>query len=461
MDELNPASTTLAPPPMQVVMPTELRMRRVADLLAYTHNARTHSKEQVAQIATSITEFGWTNPILTDGTDGILAGHGRVLAAQLLGLAIVPTLDVSHLTAAQRKAYVLADNKIAENAGWDLDLLKTELQDLDAQGFDLSLTGFSDKELGELMAITPDDSDQDPDEVPDTPDIPHTAPGDMWLLGPHRILCGDSCSIDAWDTLMGSEKADIVWTDPPYNVAYESKLAGSIKNDDMDDAQFRQFLIDAHTCLFAVMKSGAAIYVAHADTEGLNFRAAFHAAGLKLSGCLIWRKDSLVLGRSDYQWQHEPILYGWKPGSAHKWYGGRKNTTVMELGMESPFVRQADGSYAIAMGDRVLVVAADVVVEDMSTSILRHDKPKRSAEHPTMKPVALVERMLKHNARPREIVVDAFSGSGTTLMAAERLGMCARVMELDPKFVDVCVKRWQEYTGRRAVHAVTGAQYPC
>jgi DNA modification methylase len=209
-----------------------------------------------------------------------------------------------------------------------------------------------------------------------------------------------------------------------------------------------------------VMKPGAAIYVAHADTEGLNFRAAFNAAGLKLSGCLIWRKDSLVLGRSDYQWMHEPILYGWKPGSAHRWYGGRKNTTVVELGEGSPFVQQDDGSWAIRVGDRVMRVAGDVTVEESPSSIIYHEKPKRSAAHPTMKPVALVERQLKHNARTGDIVVDAFSGSGTTLMASDRLGMCARVMELDPRFVDVCVRRWQDYTGRRAIHAVTGTEFP-
>lgn len=445
--------------PVVVVMPDTLRMRAVSELLPYARNARTHSPAQVSQIAASMKEFGFTNPILVAGND-ILAGHGRVMAASQLGLMQVPTIDLSHLSPVQRKAYILADNKLALNAGWDLEMLKLELVDLDAAGFDLGVTGFSDQELGELMLPDPEENDKDPDAVPDAPAVPHSVPGDVWILGPHRIMCGDSCSPDAWAKLMQGEKADCVWTDPPYNVAYESKLAGSIKNDDMGDAQFRQFLIDAHNCLASVMKPGAAIYVAHADTEGLNFRAAFNAAGLKLSGCLIWRKDSLVLGRSDYQWQHEPILYGWKPGSAHKWYGGRKNTTVVDLGSDSPFVRQEDGSYAITVGDKVLRVSGDAVLSESPSSVIYHEKPKRSSEHPTMKPVALVERLLKHNARAGDLVVDAFSGSGTTLMAADRLGMVARVMELDPKFVDVCVKRWQEYTGRKAINAETGAQFP-
>lgn len=443
-----------------IVMPAELVYRPLAELLPYARNSRTHSNEQVAQIAASMKEFGFTNPVLTDGAGGILAGHGRVMAANLLGLPQVPTIPLGHLTKAQQRALVIADNKIALNAGWNLDMLRVELEDLKAEDFDLSITGFSDVELDELFEPQPEDNDKDPDAAPPAPVVPHSQPGDVWILGPHRIMCGDSCSIDAWDALMGKEKADIVWTDPPYNVAYESKLAGAIKNDDMDDAAFRQFLVDAHTCLFAVMKPGAAIYVAHADTEGLNFRAAFNAAGLKLSGCLIWRKDSLVLGRSDYQWMHEPILYGWKPGSRHRWYGGRKNTTVMELGASSPFQRQEDGSYAIVVGDQVLRVSGDAVLEESPSSVIYHEKPKRSSEHPTMKPVALVERMLKHNARAGDIVVDAFSGSGTTLMAADRLGMSARVMELDPRFVDVAVRRWQDYTGRRAVNTLTGAEFP-
>lgn len=258
---------------------------------------------------------------------------------------------------------------------------------------------------------------------------------------------------------MDGRKAHCVWTDPPYNVAYKT-AAGAIKNDDMADAAFRQFLVDLFAAVAGAMAEGASIYVAHADTEGLNFRVAFSAAGLKLSGCLIWRKDSLVLGRSDYQWAHEPILYGWKPGKRHRWFGGRKQTTVSQLGPDVGFSVRDDGRWQIAVGDNVLILEADAKVEEFVPTVLFHEKPRRSGSHPTMKPVALIERMLRNSARPGEIVLDGCAGSGSTLMAAHRLGMVARCCELDPPYVDVIVKRWQEYTGQRAVHAVTGADFP-
>jgi DNA modification methylase len=261
-----------------------------------------------------------------------------------------------------------------------------------------------------------------------------------------------------WDALMRGEVADCVWTDPPYNVAYESRLAGKIENDDLGDREFLEMLRGAFACLASVMKPGAAIYVAHADGEpGYAFRRAFREVGFKLSGCLIWRNNQLVLGRSDYQWIHEPILYGWKPGSRHRWFGGRKQVTVQELGETSPFVQQEDGTWAVRIGDQTLIVEGGAKVTGPSpSSILFHDKPSRSAEHPTMKPVALIERMLCHSARSGDLVVDAFGGSGSTLIAADRLGMSARLVELDPKFVDVIVRRWQEYTGRQGVRESDG-----
>lgn len=439
----------------------QVRAVPVADLVPYARNSRKHEPWQVDMIAASIKEFGWTNPVLVaDG--GILAGHGRVMAAQKLGLEKVPVIDLSHLTETQRRAYVIADNRLAEKGvSWDLEMLRVETDALLAEGFDLDLVGFSADELTELFGnVTEVPSENDPDEVPEVAPEPVSKPGDVWVLGPHRVMCGSSLEIDAWDRLMAGEKADICWTDPPYNVAYESKLAGSIKNDDMADAEFRQFLRDAFVALFSVMKPGAPIYVAHADTEGLNFRGAFVEAGFKLSGCLIWRKDSLVLGRSDYQWMHEPILYGWKPGAKHRWYGGRKLTTVVEHGEGGAITRLEDGRWAVRVGDSVLVVSGDAQIEELPGSVIYHEKPKRSADHPTMKPVGLIERMLRASARSGDIVIDAFGGSGSTLIAADRMGMSARLMELDPRFVDVIVRRWQAYTGRRAVHAETGAQFP-
>ena len=443
---------------MQDVGALQVRLVEVDKLAAYPRNARTHSPEQVEQIARSIQEFGWTNPILVDGDNGILAGHGRLAAALKLGLKKVPVIELSHLSEEQKRAYILADNKIALNAGWDLDLLRTELLDLKEAGFDLDLTGFSLEEINDLLLGVAVEDDKDPDDCPDAPEVAHSQLGDIWELGPHRVMCGDSTSPAAWASLMAGEKADAVWTDPPYNVAYESKLAGSIANDDMSDSQFAAFLRDVMNCLAQVMKPGAPIYVAHADTEGLNFRAAFVAAGLKLSGCLIWRKDSLVLGRSDYQWIHEPILYGWKPGSSHRWYGGRKQVTVVDLG--DPVSQLPDGRWAIVVGGRTLVLAPDAVAEELEPSVIDHPKPKRSAAHPTMKPVGLIERMLRNSARPKDIVVDAFGGSGSTLMAAERLGMSARLMELDPRFVDVICARWAHYTGRTPKNLVTGEDFP-
>jgi DNA modification methylase len=424
----------------------------VDKLIPYVNNSRTHSDEQIAQIASSIKEFGWTNPILVDGENGIIAGHGRLMAARKLGYKEVPTIELKDLTETQRKAYIIADNRLALNAGWDNEMLTIELNDLLADGFALEMLGFDKDELHVLL--NPEQLNEGlthEDDVPDLPKDPISKPGDIWICGPHKVMCGSSLEIDAWDTLMAGERADACWTDPPYNVAYESKLAGKIKNDDMNNDEFKQFLLDAYISMFSVMKEGAPIYVAHADTEGLNFRDSFIKAGFKLSGCLIWRKNSLVLGRSDYQWMHEPILYGWKPGSKHRWYGGRKLTTIVEHGESGPIQKLEDGRWAIKVGDSVLIVSGDAKLEESPSSIFFHEKPKRSGEHPTMKPVGLIEKMLKSSARPGDIVIDAFGGSGSTLIAADRLGMSARLMELDAKFVDVIVKRWEDFTGKKAV----------
>lgn len=425
------------------------QVRPVSALKPYEKNARTHSAEQVEQLTRSIKEFGFTNPLLIDETDRIIAGHGRLQAALALGMSEVPVIILTGLSEAQRRALILADNKIALNSGWDLKLLTEELADLKLEGYDLTLTGFS---LEEIDGMTPALVDEkDPDDAPDVPAEPKTKPGDVYVLGPHRLVCGDSTSMENIDRLMRGELADVCWTDPPYNVAYETK-AGKIANDDLNDNEFRDFLSGAYGCAFAALKPGAAIYVAHADTEGLNFRATFRAAGFKLSGCLIWRKDSLVLGRSDYQWQHEPILYGWKPGSRHRWYGGRKLTTMIDLDQDRmPFKRRDDGRYEIRLGDTVMVIDGAATIEELVPSVINEPKPKRSDGHPTMKPVALIERMLRNSARPGDIVLDLFGGSGSTLMAAERLGMCARLSELDPGYCDVIVARWEAYTGRKAV----------
>jgi len=427
----------------------ELKTLPVGVLVPYERNSRTHGADQIEQLMRSIKEFGFTNPLLVDEQNRIIAGHGRLQAALALRMEAVPCMVLTGLTDAQRRALILADNKLALNAGWDNELLAAELSELKLEGFDLTLTGFSLEELDAMLAdLVPEN---DPDAVPDLPAEPTTKLGDVWILGPHRVVCGDSTSVDNLDKLNQGALCDVCWTDPHYNVAYETK-AGKIANDDLSDKEFREFLVASMAAAYTQLKPGASIYVAHADTEGLNFRAAYRTAGFKLSGCLVWDKGSLVLGRSDYQWQHEPILYGWKPGSRHRWYGGRKLTTMIDLNQDKmPFTRRDDGRYEIRIGDSVMVIDGTATIEELVPSLIHEPKPKRSVGHPTMKPVALIERMLRNSARPGDLVLDLFGGSGSTLIAAERLGMCARLSELDPKYCDVIVKRYEDFTGRKAV----------
>lgn len=431
-------------------------------LIPYARNSRTHSETQVAQIAASIREFGFTNPVLVDGDGGIIAGHGRVLAARKLGLSAVPTIRIDYMTDAQKRAYVIADNKLALNAGWDDELLALELGELQAEGFDLSLTGFGPDEIDALM-LGDDDIDEngltDDDEAPSLRDRFVSKQGDIWLLGRHRIMCGDSTKIDHVQALIAGKQCDGCWTDPPYNVAYKGSNGLTIQNDSMGDDSFFAFLYDAYVCMFAALREGAPIYVAHADTEGLNFRRAFKEAGFKLSGCLIWVKNALVLGRSDYQWRHEPILYGWKPGAAHSWFGARNKTTVVES-TDMPFVRLPDGRFQIDMGDTSLIISGDdVKVEEVRGTIIRAEKPKRNGEHPTMKPVELIIGMLKNSTLRGDTVLDLFGGSGSTLIACEKTGRAARLMELDERYADVIVRRWQDFTGQKATLESTGQTF--
>ena len=392
----------------------------VADLIPYARNSRTHSEEQVTQIAASIKEFGFLNPVIVDGENGIIAGHGRVMAAKKLGMTELPAVEASHLTDAQRRAYIIADNKLALNAGWDDEMLRVEFAELTEAGFDLDLTGFSLDEIGALQIEEIPPGLTDEDAVPDVPVTPITVEGDVWLLGRHRLMCGDSTSIDALEKLCGGQAVDMWLTDPPYNVAYEGKTkdALTIKNDKMGDDSFRQFLRDAYVAADAVMKAGAVFYIWHADSEGYNFRGAANDAGWKVRQCLIWEKQTLVMGRQDYHWKHEPCLYGWKEGAGHLWAADRKQTTI-----------------------------------------LKFDRPSRSAEHPTMKPVALFEYQLLNNTKGGDIVLDSFGGSGTTMLAAEKNGRVSRLMELDPKYVDVIIKRWQDFTGKTATLEATGETF--
>jgi DNA modification methylase len=461
-------SKELAPSPSQI---PQMELRLLSSLPRYAKNARTHSAEQIQLIVGLMKEFGWTNAMLVD-KDGIVAGHGRAMAAEAIyaeggvikfpnGVDIprgmAPVMDCTGWSDAQRRAYILADNQSALRAGWDMELLKLELTDLKLEGFEIEMLGFED--LTDLL--DPDKlNENDPDVVPDVPEAAFSVMGDQWIMGPHRVRCGDSTNLDDWKALMGGELADIQVCDPPYNVAYESKLAGSIKNDSMSDGAFKEFLLGFYRCSFAVMKPGAAIYVAHADSEGINFRSGLIEAGFQLKTCLMWVKNALVLGRGDFHYRHEPILYGIKPGAKRAWFGGRKQTTVQNMGEGSPFELMPDGRYAVRNGDAVLYVDGASAVEEVPTTLLHYHKPARSAMHPTTKPVALWERLARNNARANDIIIDGFGGSGTTMIAAERLGMCSRLMEYDPRFCDVILARYAAYTGRVPVHAVTGEPFP-
>lgn len=369
-------------------------------LIPYINNAKKHSEEQVTMIASSIREFGFLNPVLIDKDRNIIAGHGRVMAAKKLGMNEVPCVYIEGLTEAQRKAYILADNRLGEIAEWDMELVTSELELLQEMDFDISLTGFE-------LQIDEDEAQED-DYEPNIPDEPRAKIGDLYQLGRHRLLCGDSTILDDVQKLVGGEEMDMLLTDPPYNVDYEGS-AGKIANDKQKDEDFVQFLTDALGNAYTVMRNGAAFHVWHADSEGYNFRTACFNAGLNVRQCLIWEKNSLVLGRQDFQWIHEPCLYGWKEGAAHSWYKNRKQTTVLHF-----------------------------------------DRPTVSKEHPTMKPILLFDYQMQCNTKPGETVLDLFAGSGTTIMAAEQNGRTAYCMEYDPRFVDVIIDRWETFTGKEA-----------
>ena len=374
-------------------------------LVPYVRNARTHSKEQILQLRASLREFGFINPVIVDKDLNIIAGHGRILAAKEEGITEVPCVFAEHLTEAQKRAYIIADNRLAMNAGWDMEMLSVEISELQGVDFDLSVLGFDEAELSKLMGDIEDvkDDDFDVDEELKKPAV--TKFGDLWFLGNHRLICGDSTKIDTFTVLMDGKQANLVVTDPPYNVNYEGS-AGKLKNDNMADEAFYTFLLSAFKNMEAVMTKDASIYVFHADTEGLNFRKAFSDAGFYLSGTCIWKKQSLVLGRSPYQWQHEPVLFGWKKAGKHNWYSDRKQTTIWEF-----------------------------------------EKPKKNADHPTMKPVPLIAYPILNSSMVNSIVLDPFGGSGSTLVACEQTERIYYTIELDEKYCDVIVKRYVEQVG--------------
>jgi len=383
----------------------EIVYKNVADLIPYARNSRTHDKDQVSQIVASIKEFGFTNPVLIDDEGLIIAGHGRVQAAQKLKLKTVPTICLDYLTEAQKKAYVIADNRLALNAGWDFDMLKIELQDLTEDSFDLSLLGFEDKEINDILS-EPTEGLVDEDETPDLVENPITVEGDIWILGNHRLMCGDSTSIDAVDKLMAGVTADMLFTDPPYNVAFNGRSGkfDVIKNDNLEETEFNNF-IDSFISIVKTL---------NLNTYYICCNWAFYGVlqlKLKPKSCIVWAKNVFGLGKG-YRHQHEFILF--------------------------------DG-----------FIDASITNESDLWNIAKDSKYK----HPTQKPVALPERAIINSSKPKNKVLDLFGGSGSTLLACEKLDRSAYLMELDPKYCDVIVQRWQEFTGQNALHLDTNKTY--
>ena len=399
----------------------------IESLIPYARNARTHSEEQVAQIAGSIREFGFTNPVLIDGDGGIIAGHGRVMGARKLGMEEVPCIRLAHLSEAQRRAYIIADNKLALNAGWDDEMLALEFQDLQGMGFDLELTGFALGDINELLAeldATPE-GETDADETPPVQAEAITKPGDVWLLGKHRIMCGDSTVAADVALLMNGQKAALMQTDPPYGIAYvanakskgQSVSHADIENDDLDGEKLQAFLEAQIRAALPSLNENCAFYLWHPMLTQGTFFAAAAAADILIHRQIIWEKPSMVFGRGDYHWQHELCFYGWRRGNRPPFYGPRNQTTLWAVGRET------------------------------------------SKDHPTAKPVDLWNPPIENHTKPGEIMFEPFSGSGSQIIAAEQTGRRCYAMELSPNYVDVAVRRWQQYTGKQAVHSVTGKSF--
>lgn len=387
---------------------TQMELVPTDRLIPYVNNARTHSAEQVNKLRASLREFGFVNPVIVDRDLNVIAGHGRILAAKEEKIPEVPCVYVDYLTEAQKKAYILADNRMAMDAGWDEELLRVEIEALQAEAFDVSLTGFDEKEITDLFKDTDgtgaEDDDFDLSEALEK--AAFVERGDVWTVGRHRLMCGDATVEEDVLKLMDGKKANLILTDPPYGVSFQSSDGLSIQNDSIKGEEFYQFLLASMQNMVSVLEPGGAAYVFHADTEGLNFRRAFVDAGLHLAGCCIWVKNSLVLGRSDYQWQHEPVLYGFLKNGKHSWYSDRKQTTIWNF-----------------------------------------DKPKRNKNHPTSKPLDLLAYPIGNSTQANAIVLDTFGGSGSTLMACEQTNRICCTMELDEKYASVILRRYVEDGG--------------
>ena len=399
---------------------TEMQLIPLGKLVPYVNNARTHSPEQLMKLRSSLREFGFINPVIIDREFNVIAGHGRIAAAKEEGIIEVPCVFADFLTEAQKKAYILADNRMALDAGWDEELLRIEIESLQGADFDVSLTGFGEDEIADLFAGDgeKDVKDDDFDLSAALEKAAFVERGDIWTVGRHRLMCGDATSAEDVAALMDGKKANLIVTDPPYNVAFKSGSGLSIQNDSMENGEFYTFLYNSFQNMAEHLEKGGAAYVFHADTEGLNFRKAFVDAGFHLAGVCIWVKNSLVLGRSDYQWQHEPVLYGFLKNGKHPWYSDRKQTTIWN-----------------------------------------YDKPKRNKNHPTSKPLDLLGYPISNSSQENAIVLDTFGGSGSTMMACEQTNRICHMMELDEKYASVILRRYVEDTGdSENVYVVRGGE---
>lgn len=413
-------------------------------LRPYENNAKIHTEEQVGQIVKSIETFGFNDPIAVDEDNMIIEGHGRQMAAVRMGLDSVPCIRLAGLTDDQKRAYIHVHNQLTLNTGFDLDILEQELQSIQLSGgIDMEAYGFDLDFSVDLHPEDFDDGETASDQDAVTP--PRCKRGQLWQLGNHRLLCGDSTNETDVDLLTGGAEMDLCITDPPYNAAYVGKTADSltIQNDSMDDGRFHRFLYDFYTQMLRALKPGGSYYIFHADSEGLNFRSALQEAGGQVKQNLVWVKNTMVLGRQDYQWKHEPCLYGWKEGAGHYFVNDRCQTTVFE------------NRFDLESMDRdQLLQTAKILQEKLehcSSTVIHENKPARNALHPTMKPVALVQRLVQNSSRRGDRVLDLFGGSGSTMMACEACGRSAYLMELDPRYCDAAIQRWETETGGKAV----------
>ena len=404
-------------------MTSEMQLVPIGKLIPYVNNARTHSKEQITKLRSSLREFGFVNPVIIDREFNVIAGHGRILAAKEENIEQVPCVFVDYLTEAQKKAYILADNRFALDAGWDEDMLRVEMEALQGMDFDISLTGFDESEIADLLSLDDGEAQEDDfDEDAALQAEPFVKTGDLWLLGKHRLLCADSTKPEDVKLLMDGKKANVCITDPPYACNYTGGTGMKIMNDNLKGEEFYQFLLSAFKNAYENLADGAAIYIFHSDAEKVNFYNAVVAAGFHYSTTCIWVKQSLVLGRFDYQMRHEPVIYAFKDTVKHKFYGDRKQTTVWEF-----------------------------------------DRPSKSKLHPTTKPLPLIAYPMKNSSLVNSIVLDLFGGSGSTLMAAEQMDRVAYLMELDPVYASAIVRRFVAYRGNTEnVYIIRdGQKLPC